>query len=175
MTKEGFLDRYNHVRTVEEALNKSISASVQHNRLYNDVPNEHRFRIRYFWREKLQQLSENFNDEQWSEDKYEDEIEKLKYLMNQKFGNLIDFRISHSQKSISVFFKHLWCLEKIPIPPQCPVDRIILTRANTPYNERSWGFVNDINTHRRKYDLIRHAASAAGYQQVSEWELLNFE
>lgn len=175
MTQEGFLNRYNQSRTIEEALSKSIRAAVQRNRLYNNVPNEKRLHIRDIWSKSLLQMSSRYLIENWSEPQYEEVIIELKSLMNDNFGELIDFRISHSQKSLSVFFKHLWCLGDFPIPPQCPVDRIILTRANAPHNERSWCFIDDIETHRIRYDIIMQASIADGFDNVSIWELENFE
>jgi len=69
----------------------------------------------------------------------------------------------------------MWCLGTHPIPPQCPVDRIILTRAQAPHNQRSWGFIDDIEMHRDRYALIRNASIADGYDNVSIWELENFQ
>lgn len=174
MTKDAFLKKYNPNRTIKTALSKSIGAAVQHNKIYLDVSVKDRAHIRKYWGELLVQLYERFVSENWDESIYEDEIINLKDDMNNKFNDSIDFRISHSQKSISVFFKHLWCLDKISTPPQCPVDRIILTRAKAPYKERSWGFVDDIQTHRYKYNLIRQAAIKDGFDDVVKWELENF-
>lgn len=175
MTKDDFLKEYNPNRTVETALSESIGAAVKRNKIYLDVNLKDRKEIRKHWQNLLIQLYERFVNEKWDESIYEDEIIKLKDNMNNKFNDSIDFRISHSQKSISVFFKHLWCLDKISTPPQCPVDRIILTRAKAPYNERSWGLVNDIQTHRYKYNLIRQAAIKEGFDDVLKWELENFK
>ncbi len=111
----------------------------------------------------------------WDENAHEKEIIKLKYSMNTEFGQLVDFRISHSQKSIGVFFKHLWCLEQISDTPQCPVDRKILTKADAPIYERSWGYVNDVETHRRKYQLIKQKSITDGFNNISQWELENFD
>jgi hypothetical protein len=174
MPRIEFLDRYNRSRTVEEALSKSISAAVQHNRLYENASNYERFGVRSFWKSKLLVLSNEFREHNWHEDAYEVEILKLKQAMNEEFRSSVDFRISHAQKSLGVFFKHLWCMDLLPLPPQCPVDRIILTRANAPYNQRSWGFVNDIHIHREKYAILRTAARIAGFQSVPEWELFHF-
>lgn len=175
MTQEEFLSKYNQSCTIEEALSKGISAAVQRNKLYNNVPNNVRAHIRYIWSQALLQLSKRYAEEKWNESQYHNEIIELKKLMNETFGKSIDFRVSHSQKSISVFFKHLWCLGDFPIPPQCPVDRIILIRANAPYNQRSWGHINDIETHRERYSIIRRASIADGFDNVSIWELENFE
>lgn len=175
MTQEEFLNRYNHDRTIKKALSKSISSAVQRNELYNNVPNKIRKQIRDFWSCSLINLSHRYVAENWNENQYEDEVVKLKSLMNDKFGVLINFKISHSQKSISVYFKHLWCLGDFPIPPQCPVDSIILTRANAPRNQRKWCFVDDIETHRKRYQILRYASKADGYDNVSEWELAKFQ
>jgi len=103
MTKAEFLNSYNSTRTTEEALSKSISAAVQHNTLYNDVKLGDRKPIRDFWSSSLLLLLDRFNQEKWNEYQYENEIIELKKLMNHEFRELINFRISHSQKSLSVF------------------------------------------------------------------------
>ena len=174
MTQKEFLNRYNTSQTVGEALSKSISAAVGHNKLYNNATNFQKEEIRCFWREKLLEIAKDFSQNSWDEDKHNKKIDELKQIMNTKFGDLINFRISHSQKSISVFIKHLWCIGNFPLPPQCPVDRIILTRINAPYNERSWGFIDDIETHIEKINLIKLAAKRDGFESIAEWELLNF-
>jgi hypothetical protein len=174
MTKDQFLTKYNQTRTTKEALSKSIRAAVQHNKIYVNVQKNDRIYIRNYWSDLLIKLSEQFKEENWDELNYEVQIIKLKNVMNAKFEHLIDFRISHSQKSIGVFFKHLWCLDILPTPPQCPVDRIILTKANAPINERSWGHVNDIETHKNKYEIIRQQSIRDGFNNVSIWELDNF-
>jgi hypothetical protein len=174
MNKEQFLDKYNKSRTINEALSRSIRAAVQHNKLYNIDSTSSRELIREFWSDSLIEISKRFVLENWNEDYYEKEIIGLKKVMNDKYGQNIDFRISHSQKSIGVFFKHLWCLGDIPTPPQCPIDRIILTKAKAPIYHRSWGAVNDIETHRLKYAFIKQKALSDGYNNVSLWELEHF-
>lgn len=175
MTKEEFLNKYNPERTIKVALSKSISASVQHNKLYNSsLSYSKKKEIRDVWALKLLSIKEEFVDKNWNSNEHNKVIIKLKNVMQNSFNGLIGFRISHSQKSISVFFKHLWCLGIIKIPPQCPVDRIILTRINAPYNERSWGYIDDIETHNQKIKLIEEFAKSEGYDNMCEWELFNF-
>jgi hypothetical protein len=172
--KENFLRLYNEEKSINKALEESIYAAVRRNKLYLTNDPKQRKLVRNFWSEQLINLSNSHKNNIWDEDCCEREIENLKKNMNDKFGDEIDFRISHSQKSISVFFKHLWCLDIISIPPQCPVDRIILTKANAPINERSWGIVNNIETHRKKIDYLKRAANTAGFKNIAEWELCVF-
>lgn len=175
MTKIEFLDIYNPTKSIEEALFKSINAAVQRNRIYvKGISNKNKKDIRRFWKQKLVLLAEKYKKHNWSIDTHNKEIVKLKLEMNDKFKDLIDFRISHSQKSISVYFKHLWCMNDFPIPCQCPVDRRILTRLKVPYKERSWGYINEISIHKEKIDLIKERSLKDGYDTISEWELCNF-
>ena len=174
MTKEKFLERYNKSKSQEEALSKSISAAVQHNKIYNDVDSKDRIIIREYWSSQLVDLAERYKVECWSDDSYEQEVQGLKEKMKARFPEIIDFRISHAQKSLSVFLKHMWCLGLAPTPPQCPVDRIILTNAKAPYNKRSWGYVDSITEHKVLYDIIKQAAYQSGYTDVALWELENF-
>lgn len=102
--------------------------------------------------------------------------------MNRKYKSLLDngstygseFRISHSQKSISVYIKHMWCMNEIMEPTICPVDRIILSKTDAKKNhDISWGYVNTIDEHRRKFAYIKSAAKDMNLT-VAKWELVSF-
>ena len=168
-----FLKRYNPDKTVEVALSKAISAAVQHNKLYNTQDINRRKDIRGFWAERLADLADKQRTGKLTSQNYLNEVLRLKEVMNTQFND-IDFRISHSQKSISVYFKHLWCMGEISLPPQCPVDRIILTKISAPLNDRSWGYVDTIEEHNRKYEMIKVFARSQGFDNESEWELVAF-
>ena len=114
---------------------------------------------------------------------YEEKILYLKEQMNSKFfhdqENSIlrspGFKISHAQKSLSVFLKHIWCLGLIPRPPQCPIDRIILSNLSSydrKYNNFSWTKVNTIEEHRQ---IIQDLQNLCREEPMAEWELLAFQ
>ena len=117
--KIAFLERYNKPRNVNTAISRAIAVSVQHNSLYdtNISPTNKNF-IREYWKCFLTSLNKKYQNEQ-TVDVYESDIKSLKLDMNKKFANLFrktphpkynydpGFRISHSQKSISVYLKHL--------------------------------------------------------------------
>ncbi|MEY3984251.1 MAG: hypothetical protein RL160_1810 [Bacteroidota bacterium] len=174
MTKEDFLEKYNKTQTIEVAISQSIKAAVQRNELYKLTSQRQRKEIREGWADLLMQALEQFQLHKWNNERYNHEIVRLKRIMNKMHGNLIEFRISHAQKSLGVFFKHMWCLGRIGIPPQCPVDRIILTRANAPLKDRSWGKVDSIEEHQRKYSIIQRKSKDDGFETTAEWELENF-
>ena len=175
MTKEQFLNKYNPDKSLELSLLKSINASVQHNKLYiKNINNTLKEDIKSVWKQKLKKLSNDFEINPWDEKNHNHIIESLKVEMNKEFGELIKFKISHSQKSISVYFKHLWCMGIISTPPQCPVDRIILTQTNCLINHRKWTDVDRIDDHIFKINLIKGKMKLDGFQSLSEWELINF-
>jgi hypothetical protein len=167
--KIAFLRRYNKPRNVDTAISMAIAASVQHNSLYD---------------KNISPPGKNYIREQ-TIDVYESDIESLKLNMNKKFAELFlktphpkynydpGFRISHSQKSISVYLKHLWCMDLIHKPPQCPVDAKILKIAGCKYPDTKWGYVNSIEVHRKKILLLQEKAGDTN-QHISEWELMQF-
>jgi len=129
--------------------------------------------IKAAWHNILVEKSAKYKESTSSED-YENDIIFLKKEMNERFYLWFRnerFKISHSQKSLSVFLKHLWCMGKIAEPPQCPVDRTILTIAGAHLQHRGWRHVNNICEHRQKIRLLRNAA---GSESLARWELRSF-
>jgi hypothetical protein len=180
--KQAFLMKYNAGCSKATAIGKAINASVQHNLLYSpSAAPKDKNDIRIYWATCLEEVGNEFKKEV-SIPAYEDIVEQLKKRMNLKFGSLFDsgsrhgslFRISHSQKSISVFIKHLWCMGLIEEPNICPVDRIILSAtAAKKIKDVSWGCVDSLEDHRRKFKYITTEA-ANQKLSVARWELLNF-
>ncbi|MDC7227917.1 MAG: hypothetical protein PQJ61_14215 [Spirochaetales bacterium] len=178
--KKKFLDRYNIDRSNTDALSKSISAAVQHNKLYKSgLAESSRKEIRAYWGECLKEIQktvENLTDED-----YEKKILELQEKMNSKFGDLFynpeGFKISHSQKSISVYLKHMWCLEEIGKPNQCPIDSIVLKKIGKKYPYTKWTTVNDIEIHRNQIKDVRDfiIEKFGNETSLAEGELLLFQ
>jgi hypothetical protein len=180
--KKQFLERYNKSGTVEEALRKAISAAVQHNSLYSEgVSNETRSDIRGYWSEQLVDIAQNRPAA--TKAVYEFQILELQNRMTVRFptknyfspikpGILDGLRISHSQKSLSIFSKHLWCLNLIAEPVFCAVDAIILGKTNAPTHIK-WTKISTIEAHRKSYEFIEDEASKSG-MTIAQWELASF-
>lgn len=186
--KAAFLRRYNSSKSWDVALCSGIAAAVGHNSLYNPAATSaERESVRCKWREFLTAMGEKYDAIQ-PVAVYENDIETLSARMNiecgrffysgkhPKFKTAPGFRISHAQKSLSVFLKHLWCMGKVAIPPQCPVDRIILEKAGKKYPDTKWGYVNSIEEHRAKTKVLIAAKNAIDKSlSLAEWELLEFK
>lgn len=182
--KYSFLNRYNPERTEEKAIELSIKAAVQHNSLYSkSASNDDRKVIRHVWAEALRIISEKYKSEEVSDEIYLADIIELKDLMNNQYSDYFmsethpkfnydpGFRISHSQKSIGVYLKHLWCLGEIKAPPQCPVDAIILKVAGQKYPNTKWTHINSIDEHLSQVEIL---SKMAGDLPLPEWELKSF-
>ncbi len=99
----------------------------------------------------------------------------LRSAMNSYFATCFretGFRISHSQKSVSVFLKHLWCMGRAPMPIQCPVDRNILRMLPDGANFGPWTRIDHISTH---LEIITKLDRLAQPTPVAVWELLIFQ
>lgn len=184
--KNNFLEKYNPKRTIENAISLSIKAAVQHNSLYSEkLSSNERLIIRKDWGNKLQEISIKYKNNTIDSEIYYKDITDLKNYMNEmykekfrtiphpKYNYDAGFRISHSQKSISVFLKHLWCLELISSPPQCPVDRIVLEKIGLKGQSASWGYINTLDNHISKIKLIEKVAKSEN-KSIPIWELTNF-
>jgi hypothetical protein len=94
-------------------------------------------------------------------------------FFNPKKSGVADgFRISHSQKSLSIFSKHLWCLNLIDEPVFCAVDAIILGKTDAHSNIK-WTKISTIEAHRESYKYIETEASKSG-MSIAQWELSAF-
>ena len=184
--KHAFLEKYNPSRDVGIAVSKSINAAVQHNSLYLPSLNQKtRREVRQYWGDYLLKLIKEYSVLR-EEDFFLEHIKSLQVCMNEKYSFAFrdlphprfqtdpGFRISHSQKSISVFLKHLWCMNHIKRPPQCPVDAIILSKAGHRYPDTKWGFVNSIEIHQAKISLLKSAKNDVSLP-LAYWELKAFK
>jgi hypothetical protein len=181
--KLSFIARYNPDRQQSVALAKALGAAAQHNLLYSKPHTTTEKRAaQEKWKVALTEIGKRFEGD-ITVDVYEKMVLELKDTMNQSFPSLFDngssdgsmFRVSHAQKSISVYIKHLWCCGEIAEPNICPVDRVILKRtaAKNRFDLLKWTGVNSIEEYRVRFDFIRQAAHAAS-MSVACWELSHF-
>ena len=114
-SKKKFVQKYNPNRDIQTALKSGIISAVQRNLLYaKSIQPNQKLLVRKGWAQSLLDIAKEFQKEV-SIEQYEQLILNLQKHMNEKYRGLFDsgsrhgsmFRISHSQKSISVCVKHL--------------------------------------------------------------------
>jgi hypothetical protein len=77
------------------------------------------------------------------------------------------FRIGSAQKALNLYLKMLWCLERIPMPPHCPFDRIVL--SHVPGCEGlNWTQLDSLSDYEH---IVQCARSVANGVPLAEWEL----
>jgi hypothetical protein len=191
--KRVFLDRYNYDPTNDEGAAKdALNSASQHNSLYaTTVSEKERGRVREGWKSHLRDLARRYESPVWASQEeayntYEADIEELKRRMSKDFADFFrrdrhprygyepGFRISHAQKSLAVFLKHMWCMGKIGIPPECPVDRRILERAGWRCDKSPWTYVNSVEEHRRMIACLAECAKTSRLE-LAVWELIEFQ
>ena len=161
--KQQFLDKYNPNRTIEQALKKALNAAVQHNKLYKSNANNNQKKFfREFWENELLDIYKKIEKREVYRKKnlLHDMIE-LQKKIRENWEQILEkkdrgFRVSHSQKSISVFLKHLWCMNLILEPEICPVDRIILNKTKS--KEKKWTYVKSKDEYLSQLEFIETEA-----------------
>ncbi len=180
--KKEFLRRYSKFddMNIDLAARNSIKAALQRNAIYSKKATKNcREKIRESWKKKLHKIGKEFYKKEINIEEYESKVKNLKKEMNGDFGDLLynesiydkGFRISHSQKSISLYLKYLWCMGEVGKPSVCPVDRTILKKSKS--KNITWCYVNSIEEHQEKFGQIEKNAKLEG-MSVAEWELKNF-
>ena len=161
----------------------AIKAAVERNpTYYKEITRTEVKEIHNIWSNLLMELFIKYSKEQGSEEFVKD-IEtlcdkmnngSLKKLFNNSGKGLDNnypkrFRVSHAQKSLSVFLKHMWCItEDMPMPPACPIDRRILQEAKI---YEPWTKLDCIKTYK---EWLNKIANLAGNEPLAKWELVKW-
>lgn len=175
--KRSFIAHNNTTRDREGASRAAVNAASQRNLLYAKRGSSHAV-VRGFWIGRLEQYGTKYAKGA-SISTFEMDIQTLCKEMNDNFSLQFHpgnehyergFRVSHAQKSLSVYLKHLWCLDEIPTPPVCPVDSFILRKAGLRYPQTRWAHVNLLEEYREQLAVLQERADEAGLS-LAEWEL----
>lgn len=144
------------------------SASTRNNPVYATSAPIKRKEILQEWEKLLIQKSKKYTKSQ-SLSTYKEDVKAIKDEMNDSFKGLVSFKISHAQKSFSVYLKYQWCKGIISQPPpSCPVDSMVLCRIGWPYCKERWTTMSE-NKLFEILDLLD--AKAGGTNKVAEMEL----
>jgi hypothetical protein len=97
-------------------------------------------------------------------------IKNLAQTLSKKYPEALHgsrFRIGSAQKALNLYLKMLWCLDRIPTPPHCPFDAIVLSHIPGCQSVR-WTQLDSLPEYQR---IVRCARSAANGVSLAEWEL----
>jgi hypothetical protein len=122
-------------------------------------------------------------DNQRTDDQHYKNLEDLANTLSDEFKDLLAlannhprFRIGIAQKALNLYLKRLWCLGKIPTPPHCPFDGIILGKLKLHDPDPTpWTQMDDIEEYKRWIRAAREQADAEDLPSIAEWELRNWK
>ncbi len=171
---------------VNQAARMAIKAAVERNPTYSDDANIEK--IHKTWIEELISLFDKYKNKEQTKEVFVADVMELQRRMNKAFpvsfknngkspgknkkrDNEYDpvFRIAHSQKSLSIFLKHMWCITpNMPMPPICPIDRNILKEAKI---YEPWTKLNCVEKYNEWLNKIE---CVAGKEPLARWELVKW-
>ncbi|MDO6427562.1 hypothetical protein Q4489_11080 [Thalassotalea sp. 1_MG-2023] len=75
------------------------------------------------------------------------------------------------QKALNLYLKLMWCLNEIPEPPHCPLDKVIIDKLAFKHR-KSWTKITNIETYE---ELINQLKELSGDKSLAAWELEEYE
>lgn len=79
------------------------------------------------------------------------------------------YKFGVAQKLLNLLLKYLWCLDQIPEPPHCPVDRLVLDKTSLR-GKLNWTSITQAAEYRRAICAIDAVAKKSGLS-IAEWEV----
>jgi len=158
----------------DEFFNCSIRGAFQRGRVYCPEADENaHYRFREALRDWLSHRETSYTAT-LKEDEHVKNIGALSDEMSAAHAAKLmggRFRIGIAQKVLNLYLKYLWCLGKIPTPPHCPFDAIIIDQLpDGPHDP--WTQLDSIE----KYlALVSAAKKLAGQKSLADWELNVYE
>jgi hypothetical protein len=149
----------------------TLAGTAQRGKLYRpESTTAERNTFRLALRRSLENLAQQYRDA-ISDDHHFANVENLSDTLSREPNALNGsrFRIGSAQKALNLYLKMLWCFDRIPAPPHCPFDRIVL--SHVPDCERiKWTELDSPSEYRR---IVSCARSVAG-GSLAEWELRSY-
>ncbi len=165
------LDNGKNIRFLKnEFLTLSLFGALGRSKTYRETVSEKkRADFRSALRKKLENIASRYG-QRVDDATHLDNLCEIADDMTLRFSNLLKnglFRIGIAQKCLNLYLKYLWCAGKIPEPPHCPFDSVVI--AHLPRKLRlNW---TEIGTIQEYEQLVNAARTVAGNKSLAEWEL----
>ena len=155
----------------DQVLTAPIGAAFARARIYQPgVTEEDAGRLRGFLRQQLLEIAARYEAGSTSDDDHVAYICELAETVSKECGDVLlegRFRIGIAQKALNLYLKYLWCLGRIPEPPHCPFDGVVISRLPLK-SPAAWTRTDSVDDY---CAWVRAAKKAAGSQSLARWEL----
>ena len=156
-------------------LSSAIMAAFQRSRTYSDAAKkDDKVKLRKVeFRNELERLLTELSKEYIEPVTDSEHIANIEYLatkLSTKYRDVLyegRFRIGIAQKALNSYLKYLWCTDKIPAPPHCPFDSIIIDKLRG-CKRIKWTLLHDISEYKQ---IVSAARPEAGEKTLAQWEL----
>jgi hypothetical protein len=148
----------------------TLAGTSQRGNLYRrEATTDERNQFRLALRRALENVAEQYRAPV-SDDRHVANIDHLAKTLSKQQARALNgsrFRIGSAQKALNLYLKMLWCLDRIPTPPHCPFDRIVLSHV-PGCEDINWTQLDSLHDYKQ---IVRCARSAANGVSLAEWEL----
>jgi hypothetical protein len=155
-----------------EVFGMTLAATVQRSHLYTPgLSEKDREPFQASLREALESAAKAYTNNV-PEAQHVHNIIELASLLSRKHPTLLTdsrMKFGHAQKALNLYLKYLWCLGKLPIPPHCPIDSIILKKI-PKFTQVRWTQLDSPE----QYEFIIAAAKVKAKEKdipLAVWEL----
>jgi hypothetical protein len=90
------------------------------------------------------------------------------FLVGGKVRKEGHFRRGTAQKAFNLYLKFLWCMGRIPIPPDCTIDSNVIGKLPKEFRGVKW---TQIDSDSEYGAIIEEVRKIAGHEPLPEWEL----
>jgi hypothetical protein len=153
---------------IKAALSDTLISSLQRANVYvRGVTDIQKEPFKLAFKTKLIYIEQEYANTV-DDDKHIQNIQSFAYSLSQDFSNILQdghLRLGIAQKGVNLFLKFLWSFDKIPEPPHCPIDAIVLREIN---NHVLWTKMDSPQTYA---EIIAECRKKAGNMSLSRWEL----
>lgn len=163
----------------EVFLSNSMSAALGHSSTYDRTLTEEKRRK---GSEKLREtlksdlckvVAKHYSSRPATPKDHAQHISAIARHLSRKHAAILDkgrFRYGIAQKALNLYLKFLWCADRIPIPPDCPLDAKVIGKLPplSPLKAIKWTQIKDKATY---CNLISAIRIVAGSELLAKWEL----
>ncbi len=176
MTENTGLEKYKKYFIENEIWGMVLLGAFQRSKIYkNGIQEKDKKEFKSELNKYIQNLVEKYYINGTDEGQHVKNIEDLCRWASDNYGKKIlkdgRLRIGTGQKILNLYLKYLWCLNKVALPPHCPLDRSIIKEVDSK-SETNWTELDDIDEYKK---IIRAVKKKANPKSLSEWELEIYE
>ena len=148
----------------------ALAGTAQRGKVYRrESSADERKNFRSALRCALENLAQQY-DAPVTDDRHVSNIDDLARTLSKQHPealNASSFRIGSAQKALNLYLKMLWCFDRIPTPPHCPFDRVVLSRVPGCESVK-WTQLDSLPEYER---IVRRARSVSNGVSLADWEL----